>query len=74
MESRIATMYQNFTKMTEEEVRQALEAWDRDQGQAEKAINIAKKPYVWSPNLRNAAITQQYWRLRLRQTKYDEDY
>jgi hypothetical protein len=78
MEERIDKLYSKFQTMTEAQVRRALEAWDRDQGRAmkkaEKEISIPKQQYEWSPTLRNAGITRRYWRLRLRQAKYGEDF
>ena len=78
MATRIEELYNNFQTMTEDQIRSKLEAWDRDQGRAmkkaEKEISIPKKQYEWSPILRNAAITRRYWRLRLRQSKYGEDF
>jgi hypothetical protein len=79
MIERIDELYSCFSTLSQEETRQRLESWDRDQGRAmkaaEKAIGIPKKNYEWSPQLRNAAITKRYWKLRLRETKYPgEDY
>jgi hypothetical protein len=78
MASRIDNLHQNFTKMDPQEIRNALEAWDRDQGramkQAERSLRLPSKPYEWSPQLRNAAILRRYWKLRLRELKHAEDY
>ena len=78
MVERVEHLYQQFQTMSSEQVKLELEAWDRDQGRAmkkaEKEIQIPKKPYEWSPQLRNAALTRRYWRLRLREVQYQEDY
>jgi hypothetical protein len=71
-------LFNNFATMPTDQIKEELEAWDRDQGRAmkraEKEISIVRKQYEWSPKLRNAAITRRYWRLRLRESKYSEDY
>lgn len=79
MESRIELLHSNFNSMPHDKVRQELESWDRDQGRAmkaaEKELHIPRKPYAWSPALRNAGITKRYWKLRLREVKHiSEDY
>jgi hypothetical protein len=69
MERRIQDLFQNFTTMSNDNIRIALEAWDRDQGRAmkhaESVIAKPRRPYAWSPELRNAGILKRYWRLRL---------
>jgi hypothetical protein len=78
LEERINTLQRNFQSMSKDDVRKELESWDRDQGramqQAERQLSIPRKPYAWSPKLRNAGIVRRYWKLRLRETKYREDY
>jgi hypothetical protein len=69
MEKRIDLLYRTFTTMSQSDIREALESWDRDQGramkQAEKTLQLPHKSYAWSPQLRNAGIIKRYWRLRL---------
>jgi hypothetical protein len=78
MEKRIDMLYTNFSTMSSLDIRKELESWDRDQGRAMKTAEAMllrpKQPYEWSPKLRNAAITRRYWRLRLREAKYTNDF
>ena len=78
MVDRIDHLYQHFKTMPPEKVKFELEAWDRDQGRAmkkaEREIQIPRKQYEWSPQLRNAALIRRYWRLRLREKQHLEDY
>ena len=52
-------------------LRKYLEKWDSDQGRAmkyaEDLLQRPKKPYEWSPKLRNVGLLYRYWRLRLRE-------
>ena len=59
-------------------LRKYLEKWDSDQGRAmkyaEDLLQRPKKPYEWSPKLRNDGLLYRYWRLRLREKTHSEDY
>jgi hypothetical protein len=78
MQERIDTLYDTHTKLSREAVRKLLISWDNDQGRAmissERTLRIQPKPHQWSPALRNAAFIMRYWKLRLRELKYAEDY
>ena len=69
MFTRIDRLYETYTTMSREAVRSLLEGWDSDQGRAmsgaEKALKKPPQKYQWSPELRNAGILRQYWKLRL---------
>ena len=78
MKERIDRLYETHTTMSRDILRKRLTAWDLDQGRAmmssEKALRIQPKPNNWSPALRNSAFIMRYWKLRLREILYDEDY
>jgi hypothetical protein len=78
MYERIQYLSQHHQELTKAEVRVLLEKWDLDQGRAMKAserqLKRPTKPYQWSPKLRNAGITLRYWKLRLREIQFHEDY
>lgn len=79
MVSRINTLYDDHSHLTDDELRQSLHSWDVDQGRAmlhaEKCVgkkSFGKKNH-WSPTLRNAGILCRYWRLRI-QSRSVSDY
>lgn len=80
METRIDKLNKNFATMTSQNIKEELEAWERDQGRAMKKakrstlLKIPTKLYEWSPQLRNAAIVRRYWRLQSREYTHSEDY
>ena len=78
MKDRIDRLADTHQTMSREAVRVQLTAWDNDQGRAmahaEKELKIQPKPHQWSPALRNYAFIMRYWKLRLRENKYFEDY
>ena len=41
---------------------------------AESSLQMQPKPHQWSPELRNFAFIMRYWKLRLRENVYFEDY
>ena len=59
-------------------LRKHLEKWDSDQGRAmnyaEDLLQRPKKPYEWSPKLRNDRLLYRYWHLRLKEKTHSEDY
>ena len=78
MKERIDTLYSTHQSLSREQVRRLLSSWDEDQGRAmraaEKLLRFPPKLYKWSPRLRNAGVLMRYWKLRLRELQYDEDY
>ncbi|KAI2498581.1 hypothetical protein MHU86_15925 [Fragilaria crotonensis] len=78
MVKRIDYLHEHQSSMTREEVRKMMIKWDNDQGRsmlsAEKYLSPPIKKCQWSPTLRNAAIQRRYWKLRLRELHYKEDY
>jgi hypothetical protein len=78
MISRIEEIKDKADTMTKTELRIALEKWDSDQGRAmhfaEASLAKPRKPYAWSPALRDAGLIYRYWRLRLREHQKHEDY
>ena len=78
MYDRIKYLSDNHHQLSKSEVRDFLEKWDLDQGRAmqaaEKQLRRPKKPYQWSTQLRNSGIKLRYWKLRLRELNYHEDY
>ena len=78
MEARINYLSEHSTAMTPHQLRIELEKWDADQGRAmrfvETTLSKPKKPYAWSPTLRDVGLTYRYWRLRLREIQHGADY
>ena len=78
MEERITRLHENTNKLSREEIRLELEKWDNDQGramkQAESLLSRPRRPYSWSPRLRNSCILRRYWRLRQREVLFGEDH
>ncbi|KAI2505051.1 hypothetical protein MHU86_9407 [Fragilaria crotonensis] len=78
MKERIDTLFKTHRAMTRQQVRKFLTAWDDDQGRAmlkaENSLRVRPKLYKWSPRLRNAGVLMRYWKLRLREHQYGEDY
>ncbi|KAI2511189.1 hypothetical protein MHU86_3154 [Fragilaria crotonensis] len=78
MKERIDRLYNTQKTMTRSQVRTILMSWDNDQGRAmktaEDSLAIRPKKYQWSPRLRNSAVIMRYWKLRLRELKYQENY
>ena len=78
MIERIHHLETSMHEMTQPEIRNELEKWDADQGRAmllaEKQLSRPRKPYQWSPMLRNAGLINRYWRLRLREQLHKEDF
>lgn len=79
MFARMKELYDNHEELSLDELRRKLEQWDSDQGRAmmsaEKSLQtISGKAYAWSPKLRNSAVLRQYWRLRLRELDFEENW
>ena len=78
MIERIQHLATSMHEMTQPAIRNELEKWDADQGRAmffaEKQLSRPRKPYQWSPTLRNAGLTNRYWRLRPREQLHQEDF
>ena len=78
MITRINTLAAEHSTMTQSQVRKLLTTWDNDQGRAmqtaEAQLHAPTRQYQWSPKLRNAGVVLRYWKLRLREYKFDEDY
>lgn len=78
MEKRLDDLISAQGTMSTPTLRKHLEKWDQDQGRAmmhaESVLQRPKKPYEWSPTLRNAGLTYRYWRLRLREKTHQENY
>jgi hypothetical protein len=78
MVARIQKLYDTHKTLSRSHIKKMLERWDRDQGRAmahaESIVTKPRKPYSWSPKLRDAGIVYRYWRLRHREEKYNEDY
>jgi hypothetical protein len=78
MVARIQTLFETYKNLSKPKIKQVLKKWDRDQGRAmayaESTITKPRKPYSWSPTLRDAGIVYRYWRLRYREEKHNEDY
>ncbi len=70
METRLHALIEAKDSLPTPTLRKLLETWDADQGRAmkhaETLVERPKKPYAWSPTLRNAGLLCRYWRLRLR--------
>ena len=78
MAERISQLYEEHATMTTHQVRQQLTAWDNDQGRAmrhaEMQLSAPVRQYQWSPKLQNSGVILRYWKLRLREMKYAEEY
>ena len=78
MTERINRLADTHHTMSHDAVRAQLAAWDQDQGRAmcsaESKLSMQPKPHQWSPDLRNFAFIMRYWKLRLREHSYLEDY
>lgn len=78
MVARIQTLFETYKTLSKPKIKQVLEKWDRDQERAmayaEGTITKPRKPYSWSPTLRDAGIVYRYWQLRYREEKHNEDY
>lgn len=78
MKERIDRLFTTHQSMSRSQVRKLLTSWDNDQGRAmamaEASLAVRPKKYQWSPRLRNAAVTMRYWKLRLRELQYNENY
>jgi hypothetical protein len=78
MQERIDHLHETHSTLSRAAVRKLLSSWDNDQGRAmlssERILRIQAKPHKWSPALRNSAFIMRYWKLRLRELKYSEDY
>lgn len=72
-------LHANYTTITADAIRDSLERWDSDQGRAMMAaekslVTVTDKKYSWSPRLRNSALIRKYWKVRLREMDFDEDF
>ncbi|KAI2505799.1 hypothetical protein MHU86_8661 [Fragilaria crotonensis] len=78
MVERMQQLFSTHTTLSRSKLKKKLEQWDQDQGRAmanaERIITKPRKPYAWSPILRDAGLLYRYWRLRYREEKHDEDY
>lgn len=78
MVERMQQLFSTHTTLSRSKLKKKLEQWDQDQGRAmanaERIITKPRKPYAWSPTLRDAGLLYRYWRLRYREEKHDEDY
>ncbi|KAI2512852.1 hypothetical protein MHU86_1641 [Fragilaria crotonensis] len=79
MFDRMKELFETHQEIPLPELRERLEKWDLDQGRAmmaaEKSLqSVSDKAYAWSPLLRNRAIIRQYWRLRLREFDFSENW
>ena len=78
MKARIDRLSETHQTMSRAAVRAVLISWDQDQGRAmssaEGALRVQPKPHQWSPTLRNLAFIMRYWKLRLREQVYMEEY
>ena len=78
MVARIQKLFNTHTRLSRSTIKKHLEKWDRDQGRAmahaEGIITKPRKPYAWSPQLRDAGLVYKYWRFRHREEKHNEDY
>jgi hypothetical protein len=78
MEHRIDKLYLATNKLSTATIKKHLEKWDADQGRAmkyaEDILARPKKPYQWSPKLRNAGLLYRYWHLRLREKMRSDNY
>ena len=67
MIERMAWITENLETLDNATTRKLIEQWDQDQGRAmqhaEKQLSRTRKPYQWSPELRNAGLLYRYWRL-----------
>lgn len=74
----IQTLFDTHKQLSRSQIKKRLEKWDRDQGRAmayaESTITKSRKPYSWSPELRDAGIVYKYWRMRHTEEKHQEDY
>ena len=75
---RIEDLYNRRYTLSRDELRSALIKWDNDQGRSmEFSERILRRPIhkcSWSPTLRNSAIIQRYWLLRLWEVLRGADY
>jgi hypothetical protein len=78
METRLYAFIEAKDSLPTPTLRKLLETWDADQGRAmkhaETLLERPKKPYAWSPTLRNAGLLCRYWRLRRREKMRSENY
>ena len=78
MQQRLDDLIKDQEKMSIPTLRKHIEKWDMDQGRAmhhaETLLQRPKKPYAWSPKLRNDGLIYRYWHLRLREKTRQEDY
>jgi hypothetical protein len=78
MVQRITNLHKTHQTMNDNEVRQILEAWDRDQGRAmhhsESRCGRRSQRNHWSPTLRNAGVLCRYWSLRFKEASTAGDY
>ncbi len=78
MKERMDKLFSSHHELPRSGVRRLLTQWDADQGRAmrssESALITRPKAYQWSPKLRNAGVVLRYWKLRLRELRYSEDY
>ncbi|KAI2511593.1 hypothetical protein MHU86_2847 [Fragilaria crotonensis] len=78
MVARMKKLFDTHTTMSRSQIKKRLEKWDCDQGRAmahaEGIISKPRKPYSWSPALRDAGLIYKYWRMRYREEKYQEEY
>jgi hypothetical protein len=67
MEQRIKKLYIARNTLSTATIKRQLKKWDADQGRAmkyaEDILARPKKPYQWSPKLRNAGLLYRYWHL-----------
>ena len=78
MEQRIEKLYQARHQLSKATIKKQLGKWDTNQGRAmkyaEDLLARPKKPYQWSPQLRNAGLLYLYWHLRQREKLHSDNY
>ena len=78
MQTRLTDLMMTATTLPLTTLRRRLEQWDADQGRAmkyaEKLLERPRKPYEWSPTLRNHGLLYRYWKLRMREKTHSENY
>jgi hypothetical protein len=76
MRSRLQAIEEHAEQTSYIELKEKLEAWDRDQGRAMKSAEktLRKRPpkFQWSPELRNAGLKCRYWGICLREEVHQE--
>jgi hypothetical protein len=76
MRSRLQEIEDHAEQTSYTDLKENLEAWDRDQGRAmksaEKSLRKRNPKFQWSPELRNAGLKCRYWGICLREEVHQE--